>query len=946
MSKSARYAWFNETGLGRNRYAAFRHTLRLKSRNAGGKLHIFADTAYHLYVNGRFIDFGPTRFDPRHPLYDTHDISGHLRQGKNVIAVLVNHYGEVTGRSKLARGGFIAWGTVRDSSRNIPIRTPDGWKAREEPGFDPTAPQFSFPLNPIEVYDQAKGLGRWTEEAYDDSDWPEAVQIAAQDTWGDLEPRQTPFMEGREILPERVVGAGAVSDDEDLWSFRIPFWNERHPDQPKYSDFLFACTGFNAPRDMDIALGLFWGEHWVNGVELTAKRPSANAVCRIDFDVHLKKGWNPFFVKCGAYGDTWDFYLAIPRRSGITVSADRDPASDVLFRVSRPLLIEEYEKYVKPVPLPFTGRETFGGLPDAWREWKRGRTADNPARETDLLITADANWKESPYKVAGMMFRKADFPGGVTVVFDMGHDVLVRPSISVSGVKGATIDMAYSERLRGNRLEMYNHHRTHSADRFRAAQDAVEWAVFHPRGFRYLQCTIRSAPGDVTVHALKGYSAGYPIRDVSWFRCSDPALTKIWELCKRTQRIAMEDAYVDSVLRERGLYGRDTMIQYHNNLACFGDQQLMRRCLDLYIQTMTPDGFIPACVPYENENYLLYDFGMDDVVGFWEYYRYSGDREFAKTAWPAAVKAVEAMRIFEQPSGLLSADKEDMRRPRVVTGYGINHSDNGAHKDHHDKNGISCNFNATWVGAIRAAANLCRVAGEKKKARQLDAWADAIAGKIRKTLWDAGRKLFSDNTKKTHYSVQGNALAALYGVALPGQLPSIRKFLAAELEDNFYNKRDPSGGARMSPAYGYYVLDGVYAAGLPGTAEKAIRRCWGWMLDDGATTAYEFFTNRNSLCHGWSASPVWFLSREVLGIKFPEPGNPNVVRVEPRTESVSWAQGAYPHPRGVIEVRWQRKDGRTRIEVSAPKGVKVIGARKQYQKVTSRRTGTLWQADP
>ena len=181
-----------------------------------------------------------------------------------------------------------------------------------------------------------------------------------------------------------------------------------------------------------------------------------------------------------------------------------------------------------------------------------------------------------------------------------------------------------------------------------------------------------------------------------------------------------------------------------------------------------------------------------------------------------------------------------------------------------------------------------------------------------------------------HHSVQGNALAVLYDVATPEQLPSIREFLAAELEDNFCNKLDPTDGARMSPGYAYYVLEGVCKAGLPGTVEKVIRRCWGWMLGDGATTAYEFWTplagpGNCSRCIPWSSSPAWFLSREVLGVSFPEPGNPDVVRVEPHVESVTWADGSYPHPRGRIDVRWQKRDGRLHLEVKAPRGVKVLG---------------------
>jgi hypothetical protein len=33
---------------------------------------------------------------------------------------------------------------------------------------------------------------------------------------------------------------------------------------------------------------------------------------------------------------------------------------------------------------------------------------------------------------------------------------------------------------------------------------------------------------------------------------------------------------------------------------------------------------------------------------------------------------------------------------------------------------------------------------------------------------------------------------------------------------------------------------------------------------------------------------------------------------------------AFPHPRGTIEVRWERRAGKTVLDVKAPKGVRVL----------------------
>jgi hypothetical protein len=61
----------------------------------------------------------------------------------------------------------------------------------------------------------------------------------------------------------------------------------------------------------------------------------------------------------------------------------------------------------------------------------------------------------------------------------------------------------------------------------------------------------------------------------------------------------------------------------------------------------------------------------------------------------------------------------------------------------------------------------------------------------------------------------------------------------------------------------------------------------------------------------------------VLGVTFPEAGNPNRVRVEPHPGTLSWAEGVYPHPAGPIHVRWEVKGENLMLECDAPEGVEV-----------------------
>ena len=108
--ENAKYIWHEGSGDGRNLFCMFRRNFTCGSQVAKAVLNIFADTIYELHVNGTYVNFGPVRFDPLFPLYDSHDITKLLRPGRNSIAVLVNYFGCKTYKSIPAGAGMIAWG--------------------------------------------------------------------------------------------------------------------------------------------------------------------------------------------------------------------------------------------------------------------------------------------------------------------------------------------------------------------------------------------------------------------------------------------------------------------------------------------------------------------------------------------------------------------------------------------------------------------------------------------------------------------------------------------------------------------------------------------------------------------------------------------------------------------------------------------------------------------
>jgi hypothetical protein len=118
-----------------------------------------------------------------------------------------------------------------------------------------------------------------------------------------------------------------------------------------------------------------------------------------------------------------------------------------------------------------------------------------------------------------------------------------------------------------------------------------------------------------------------------------------------------------------------------------------------------------------------------------------------------------------------------------------------------------------------------------------------------------------------------------------------------------------------------------------------IRKLWGGMLDDGATTWYETWNHgpgsygNSSACHAWSSSPTYHLSEQVGGVTPLAPGFEKV-RIAPRMFDLEHAAVRTPTPRGAVTVEWERQPGDAMaLKVRLPKNMTGVldlpGRRKQ-----------------
>ena len=158
--------------------------------------------------------------------------------------------------------------------------------------------------------------------------------------------------------------------------------------------------------------------------------------------------------------------------------------------------------------------------------------------------------------------------------------------------------------------------------------------------------------------------------------------------------------------------------------------------------------------------------------------------------------------------------------------------------------------------------------------------------------------------------------------------------------DKILAPSNPSWQIMATPYYNNYVIYAMSMAGHTNETLGVVRKYWGGMLDEGATSWWEGYDpawNKNdfhahlqaddgtgyfvSLAHGWSAGPTSWLTERVLGV-MPTTGGFKTVDIAPDLGDLQWAEGDVPTPYGNLHVRVDKQKYGLAARVTVPRGVK------------------------
>lgn len=907
----APFVWIDADGTSQMTHAYFRREFSLSGPCRSAMLHLFADTNYHLYVNGQFVGYGPVRSYPEFPCYDTYDLSDLLVKGANVIAVHVLHVGMATFHNLLVRGGLCAWGALEDKKgKKISFSTVEGWKCRKAEGYAPDTPRWSFAIGPIQEYDERLDPPGWCGVKSPAGKWFAPVPLVDQTGWGKLTPRPIPHLTQEPVLPQTLLGSYTQDLDQEIYSFRLTAEFDRT--MAKLDGYqkkiAFACTHIFSPRAQTVTVGRWWGEIYLNGKMLDCMPERQDQVAQCDSVLDLHKGWNFLFASYGMVQGIWEFHLSVPRSAGLELAGDKKRRSKVAFLTAGPFSETDSEAILKHCPPD--SPEAIQELAEHW--------TTQPHRSVPVSSTVGLAWAkfaedlDLPDSQVGDLVIPADKEA--SLIFDMGIVTLGRIFVDFEAPAGTILDVGSAEELKSGRPHYKKMVLMSPGERHIARGGVGRMETFHPRGFRYLQLAVRNHHQPVVIRKLGVVRQWYPYTKQGAFECSDPFFNTLWEYGWNTLRLCSEDLIVDCPWRERTLYAGDLLPETATTMVATGDLRLVRHCVDVFVQSYTPDTqWLQSRAPSQREDKLLFDYPLIVMLIADWYCRHTQDVAFARRCAPIFQSMVEHVLSTRDREGFYIPDSNLFveHRPDQMT-----------------RNGRLCTMNALVGAALQAWSSLLVMLGKGAEAKKMTRLAHETGAMVHSRFWDKKVGAFADSIQNSklenaHHLVT-SAWCLMFGQVDDAQAQNISRHIVRVTEN--FKKCDKDNA--ISPYAAFFLLGGLYEYGHEKLAEQMTRYIYGDMVSHPTGTIWENCTDRWSQVHAWCTAPNYYLSTRTLGVRMglPDATAFDEILIAPQADTVDWARGVVPHPLGMVEVDWRIDGSLLRLNYRAPKGAKVTVA--------------------
>lgn len=415
---------------------------------------------------------------------------------------------------------------------------------------------------------------------------------------------------------------------------------------------------------------------------------------------------------------------------------------------------------------------------------------------------------------------------------------------------------------------------------YRTAKDSV---LELSKAFRYVNIVSDAGVSFDKVSMLYEY---LPAKDRGTFNSSDAELNKIWEVSKYTMELTTREFFIDGIKRDRWIWSGDAYQSYLMNYYLGFDSESVKRT------TLALRGKEPST---SHINTIM-DYTFYWFLGIYDYYLYSGDKEFIELVYPKMKSLMQFCLDRRNKDGLMEGLSGDW----VFIDWADGLSKKG-----------EVSFEQLLLCRSLETMALCAdLIKDTDAKQQYQKEAAALKSKIFDFYWNDKKQSFAhsriDGKQTENVTRYTNMFAIFFDYLNAQQKQGVKQNVL--LNDNIQKI--------MTPYMRFYELEALCAMGEQDFVMKEMKDYWGGMLKLGATTFWEEYNPAKSgaehytmygrefgksLCHSWGASPIYLLGKYYLGVKPLTAGYKTYV-VEPNLGGLQWMQGKVPTPKGDIDL--------------------------------------------
>ncbi len=497
---------------------------------------------------------------------------------------------------------------------------------------------------------------------------------------------------------------------------------------------------------------------------------------------------------------------------------------------------------------------------------------------------------------------------GQFLMIDLMSETVGLLELEVEADEGTVLDIAYGEHLDDGRVRMKIGQRNF-ADRYICSGGRQHFQMpFRRIAARYLEIHCFST-GRLMIHKIGLRPVEYPTERKGSFRVNDPLAMKVHETAVRTLELCRHEHYEDCPWREQALYGYDSRLQALYGYYAFGDYRFPEVSFGMLHETLKESGFLGLIAPGDYPA-TIPSFSFAWIAAVAEHWLYSGSDILYRRVGSAVKKIIaSALSRYDDESGLYFLPEGNGFWHFYEWTAGL--AGEGGASAHHAA------YHLHLHEALRCTIWLLKQSREESSARPLEAKLTALGKAIHRNFWDADTGIYRTLKERSgrlcghHELVQALALHEDI-VPEPYRAPLIGRIMEGNLRPSTLSAS-------------HYLM-------LPMLSHSAESRNWvmqrlggsyEMMVLRGATSLWETaaggadFDYAGSLCHGWSAQPVYLHQASVLGVTPIEPGFLRFsVQIYPSRHML--AEGVIPTPFGSIAVQWQKERTGLSIQISAP----------------------------